>query len=277
MILLNEVFTEREKVTIDVEDRGYQFGDGVYEVIRVYNGICFEMDGHMKRLQQSADSIELNLPYALEDIEKNLEELVQKNNLNNGIIYIQLTRGVAQRAHHFPEKVDSVLVAYTQEVERPIEKINNGIHAILIEDIRWLRCDIKSLNLLGNVLAKQKAKKQGYDEAIQHRGDIVTEGSAANVYMVKNNTVYTHPVNNFILNGITRIEVLKLAKENDVQVEEQPFSVEELLQADEVFITSTTMEITPVVKVEQTIIGDGGPGKVTRTLQKAFEERIGLN
>lgn len=277
MILFNERFTERDDAIVDIEDRGYQFGDGVYEFVRVYDGICFEMAAHMQRLKLSSLKIELSLPYPLEDITRNLKQLVEKNGLLNGYIYVQITRGVSQRAHHFPGNTSSVLVAYTQNGDRPVETNTNGIHAILTEDIRWKRCDIKSLNLLPNVLAKQQAKKNGCDEAIMHRGATVSEGSSSNVYMVDRNVIYTHPINNLILNGITRIGVLQMARENGLRVVEEAFTVNELLEAEEVFITSTASEICPVVQVDQTLIGSGQPGQVTRTLQQAFEHRIAFN
>jgi D-alanine transaminase len=274
MILLNEQFKERNEVIIDIEDRGYQFGDGVYEVIRVYDGVCFKMNAHIERLKQSAIKIEMAIPYPLEEVIKKLQLLVEINGLKNGHIYVQITRGVAARSHHFPGHSSAVLVAYIQNSERPFKKTNQGIQAILTEDIRWKRCDIKSLNLLGNVLAKQKAKKNGSDEAILHRSGTVTEGTSTNVFIVKRNVIYTHSLNNLILNGITRIEVIRLAKENGFQVVEESFSIKELLDADEVFVTSTTMEISPVVKIDQTLVCSGQPGHVTRTLQKAFEQQI---
>lgn len=277
MILFNRGFMEKDDAIVDIEDRGYQFGDGVYEFIRIYDGVCFEMERHVQRLKLSALKIELALPYPLEDITRNLKQLVEKNGLLNGYIYAQITRGVAPRAHHFPGSASSVLVAYVQHAERPVEKTTHGIHAILTEDIRWKRCDIKSLNLLPNVLAKQFAKKHGCDEAIMHRGATVSEGSSSNVYMVEKNVIYTHPINNLILNGITRIGVLEMARENGFRVVEEAFTVNELLETEEVFITSTAMEICPVVQVDQTQIGSGQPGRVTRTLQQAFEHRIALN
>ena len=277
MILFNRGFMEKDDAIVDIEDRGYQFGDGVYELIRVYDGVCFEMESHVQRLKLSALKIELPLPYPLEDITRNLNQLVEKNRLLNGHIYIQITRGAAPRVHHFPGSSSSVLVAYVQHAERPVEKTTHGIHAILTEDIRWKRCDIKSLNLLPNVLAKQLAKKHGCDEAIMHRGATVSEGSSSNVYIVERNVIYTHPINNLILNGITRIGVLQMARENGFRVVEEAFTVNELLETDEVFITSTAMEICPVVQVDQKQIGSGQPGRVTRTLQQTFEHRIAFN
>src|SRR5690625_1071941 len=247
MILINEMFEEQDKVHINIEDRGYQFGDGIYEVIRVYNVNCFKLDAHLQRLQQSAKYIELKLPYSIVEIKNKLIKLLNKNNLRNGHIYLQVTRGVAPRTHHFPNDSSAVLIAYTQERERPIQKMKLGISAITTEDIRWHRCDIKSLNLLGNVLAKQKAKEQDCDEAILHRDNIVTEGSSTNVFIVKGRKLYTHPVNNYILNGITRNVVIQLALDNHLSVIEEEFTMNDLFKADEIFITSTTIEITPIV------------------------------
>lgn len=274
MILLNERFLERDEANIDIEDRGYQFGDGVYEVIRVYDGACFAMDAHIERLRRSAEQIEMTLPYSLTVLKKNLLMLVEKNNIKTGTVYVQVTRGAAPRAHYFPENSSSVLVAYVQNLDRPLTKTRNGVKVTLTEDIRWKRCDIKSLNLLGSVLAKQKAKNKGCDEAILHRDDVITEGSSTNVFIIKDQVIYTHPVNNLILNGITRSKALNIAKEKKLHVVEEAFTIKELLNADEIFITSTTMEITPVIQVDQTVIASGQPGPVTCILQKEFEKLL---
>ncbi|MBM7645210.1 D-alanine transaminase [Scopulibacillus daqui] len=274
MILYNNQFIEREDAWIDIEDRGYQFGDGVYEVIRVYHGQCFAMDEHLDRLKRSAREIKLEWPVSRKELEENIRQLIQKNQLNNGIVYLQITRGPAKRTHQFPMQAKSVLTAYTSEMDRPHNNLQNGINTILADDIRWLRCDIKSLNLLGNVLAKEEAHHQQCYEAILHRQDIVTEGSSSNVFIVRNGKLYTHPANHFILNGITRRYVIRYAKEAKIEVIEKAVPIEEMMQADEVFITSTTSEISPVVKVDHNVIGEGRPGAVTTLLQKKFEEEI---
>ncbi|MFC7392790.1 D-amino-acid transaminase [Scopulibacillus cellulosilyticus] len=274
MILYNGQFVEREEVSIDIEDRGYQFGDGVYEVIRVYQGQCFAMKEHLDRLERSSKEIKLDCPISRMKLEDNINQLIKKDRLTNGIVYLQITRGAAKRTHQFPEHAKSVLTAYTSEMERPLANLQNGINTKLVDDFRWLRCDIKSLNLLGNVLAKQEAQENQCYEAILHRQGTVTEGSSSNVFIVKNGKLYTHPANNFILNGITRQYVLRFAKEEHFEVIENTFSTEELLKADEVFITSTTSEISPVVKIDDQIIGEGRPGIVTAALQKKFEEEI---
>jgi D-alanine transaminase len=275
MILMQDKLFHRSEVHIDIEDRGYQFGDGVYEVIRVYNGRFFGMDEHMERLERSAREIEMKLPYPTELLKERLKDLVDQTNLKDGHVYLQVTRGVFERMHHFPVDPKSTLVAYTKETVRPIDKMENGISAITTEDIRWLRCDIKSLNLLGNVLCKQRAKEQGCEEAILIRGNTtVTEGSSSNVFIVKDNVLYTHPANSYILNGITRNEVIKIANEENVIVKEETYDKQTLLTADEVMITSTTMEITPVTRIDDVQIGSGQPGQLTKRLQQTFEASI---
>jgi D-alanine transaminase len=275
LVLLNETLVSRNEALVDIEDRGYQFGDGIYEVIRVYDGHIFLMAEHLERLKRSASEIDLILPVSLAQLEEKLIDLVKQTACKNGMIYIQLSRGVAPRNHNFPSpEVKAQLVAYTKPLDRPLNQQKEGVKAILVNDIRWLRCDIKTINLLPNVLAKQEAVKNQAYEAIQHRDGIVTEGSASNVFIVKENKLYTHPANNFILNGITRQFVLKLCAELDISVIEQTFDVNDLLQADEVFMTSTTSEIIPIVQVDTHLIGQGKPGALTQQLQNAFEQRI---
>lgn len=270
MILFQDTLKDRDNVAIDMEDRGYQFGDGVYEVIRVYQGQFFTFAEHMARLERSVKEIRMELPYPIDTIKTKLKELAEKNQLTDGIIYLQITRGPAPRSHELPKKAEPVLIAYTKDMSRPVHNLTHGIHTILTEDVRWLRCDIKSLNLLANVMAKQEAKDQECTEAILHRGDIVSEGSSSNVFMVKDHTLYTHPANQLILSGITRQSILKLVEQLHLSFSETSFTTEELLTADEIFITSTTSEITPVVKVNDTMIGQGTPGHMTQQLQEAF-------
>ncbi|ETI70449.1 D-amino-acid transaminase [Neobacillus vireti] len=273
--ILNGNIIDRSEAKVDVEDRGYQFGDGVYEVIRVYNGKMFTGAEHLERFGKSSDSIGISLPYRTEELLALLEELIEKNNLQLGIIYMQLTRGVSPRNHAFPiEKVAPVLTAYTKEFARPDESMKKGVPAILTEDIRWLRCDIKSLNLLGNLLAKQKAAEAGCFEAIQHRGENVTEGSSSNIYIVKNGVVITHESNNLILKGITKDVILELCLENNIPVEERTFTLEELANADEVFLSSTTSEVMPIVEIDDKKVTEGQPGPVTKKLQKLFQLEI---
>jgi D-alanine transaminase len=184
---------------------------------------------------------------------------------------MQITRGEALRAHPFPAQADPILLAYCTEVRRPIATIYNGINAITLDDIRWLRCDLKTLNLLPNVMAKQAALDHGVQEVVLHRNGTVTECSASNLMMIKHGVLYTHPANHLILHGITRAVVLRLAHSQNITVKEEPFTTEQLLQADEAFITGTTVEITPILQIDGKAIGTGAPGPITRTLQNVFE------
>lgn len=273
--IINGKLVNRSEAKVDIEDRGYQFGDGVYEVIRVYNGKMFTLQDHLNRFVKSADSIGITLPYTIDECSAMLEELVTKNHLVEGIIYMQITRGTAPRNHVFPAKeVVPTLVAYTKEVARPVKSLADGVKTIRMEDIRWLRCDIKSLNLLGNLLAKQRAAEQGCFEAIQHRGDQITEGSSSNVFIVKNGAVITHESNELILKGITKDVILQICSHNNIPVEERTFTVAELAAADEVFLSSTTSEVMPIVEVEGVKVKDGLPGPITRRLQSLFTEEI---
>lgn len=274
VILFDEQLIPRNRAHVDIEDRGYQFGDGVYEVIRVYGGNMFCKAQHLSRLERSANEIRLNLPFTLERLDTLLEELVKQNRLREGTIYLQASRGTAPRNHSFPEQARSKVIAYTTEAPRPLETLRQGVRAITEPDLRWLRCDIKSLNLLGAVLAKQKAVDSGCQEAILHRDGQVTEGSSTNVFIVKDGRLATHPADHFILRGITRDVVIESAKELGIPVTERAFSVEELFRADEVLISSTTMEITPIISIDGRKVGSGSPGPLTRQLQTAFEKRI---
>lgn len=267
-------FLPPEEVRISPEDRGYYFGDGVYEVFRVYGGRLFEPGLHLERLKRSAAGIRMELPYDEEGWRRNLDELITRSLLKEGTVYLQITRGTAPRNHLFPKEAEPVVMAYSHEVARPAAAMEAGVAAITLEDTRWLHCDYKTLNLLANVIAKQTAADRGAADAILHRGGIVTESSASNVMIVSGGRLITHPANHLILHGVTRAVVLKLAAQAEIPVLEQAFTVDELLEADEVLLTGTTIEITPVVRVDDRPIGSGIPGPLTRRLQREFEALI---
>lgn len=273
--ILNGEIIERSNAKVDIEDRGYQFGDGVYEVIRVYNGKMYTADLHLNRFVKSSNNIGIRLPYTLADLSEMLNELLVKNNLQFGNVYMQITRGMAPRNHPFPAgNVTPTLVAYTIKGERPLESLKAGVKTILTEDIRWLRCDIKSLNLLANLLAKQKATEAGCYEAIQHRGQAVTEGSSSNIFIVKNGTIITHESDQLILKGITKDVILNICQKNNFPVEERTFTLDELEEADEVFLSSTTSEVMPIIEIEGRIVTGGVPGPITKKLQELFVQEI---
>ncbi|MEX6358804.1 D-amino-acid transaminase [Staphylococcus cohnii] len=274
-VLINEHLVDEQDAKVPYNDRGYVFGDGIYEYIRTYNNNIFTAKPHFERLLRSAKEIGLELKYNVDELTELIQELLAANGVVNGGVYIQVTRGAAPRDHAFPTpSVEANVMAFTKTYERPYKLLEEGINAITTEDIRWLRCDIKSLNLLGNVLAKERAVKYNAQEAIQHRGDIVTEGSSSNVYAIKAGEIYTHPVNNYILNGITRMVIKDIAEEKGIPFNEGTYTVDFLRNADEIIVSSTSIEVMPVVKLDGEQVGDGEVGSITKSLQEGFNSYI---
>ena len=274
-VLINEKLVDEQDANVPYNDRGYVFGDGIYEYIRVYNNNVFTAREHFERLLRSAKEIGLELKYNVDELTELIQELLSTNSIVNGGVYIQVTRGAAPRDHAFPTpSVEANIMAFTKSYDRPYKLLEEGINAITTEDIRWLRCDIKSLNLLGNVLAKEYATKYNAQEAIQHRGDIVTEGSSSNVYAIKDGEIYTHPVNNYILNGITRMVIKSVAEDKGIPFNEEVFTLDFLKGADEIIVSSTSIEVMPVVKLDGENIGDGKVGSITKSLQEGFNRYI---
>ncbi|MET3683395.1 D-alanine transaminase [Alkalibacillus flavidus] len=277
LVLHNQTFIDRDEAVVDIEDRGYQFGDGVYEVIRYYDGQWFLLDDHLDRLQYSLNEAEIDFDVQVNNVKARLNDLIEHNHIQDGGVYLQITRGVAPRNHPYPDKQAPTLIAYPLNLKRPLDDQQNGIHTITAKDFRWLRCDIKSLNLLGNVMTKQKALNAGASEAIFYRDEIhVTEGSSTNVFIVRDGTLVTHPADHYILNGITRRYLLNLADKLNIPYQIEVFSLNTLKQADEVFVTSTSAEIKPVVSIDDKKIGDGTPGTITNTLLEHYFDDINI-
>ncbi len=271
IVYLNGQKVDYENAKIPVEDRGFLFGDGLYEVIHAYDGRFFYMDRHLTRLQDGAKEIYLNLDFGIDNLEKICRQAVDECGFADTSVYIQVTRGAAERQHVFPENIPCTWVVIARESKgNPEEFYETGITCITVPDERWNRCNIKTVQLLANCIAKEKAKRAGSYEAIFHRGGTVNEGASSNVFIVKDGKLFTHPADNRILNGITRGIVLEIADANDIPYSEEVFNINQLLDADEVFLTGTTTEIMPVVKVDGKIIGDGIPGKITRMLQEKY-------
>ncbi|QCJ44464.1 D-amino-acid transaminase [Bacillus sp. S3] len=268
----NGKFVEPNESVVPIDERGHQFGDGVYEVIRIYDGKPFMMDEHLDRLYKSADAIKLRIDPNREAFKNSMLELTQRSGLTNLDLYVQVTRGMAPRNHLFPEC--PVSVSMTAKPFRIIPVGEQGASVILHPDERWANCYIKSLNLLPNILAKQVAYEKGYLEAILVRDGKVTEGTSSNVYIVKNSSVITTPLSKHILSGITRMAVKNLAEHLKIPFVEKQFTPDEMIQADEVFITSTTLEITPIIRVDDKQINDGTPGSVTKALKEQFKQII---
>ncbi|MFD2828971.1 D-amino-acid transaminase [Corticicoccus populi] len=269
----NGEFINDDDMKVEYKDRAVYFGDGVYEVIRIYDGEFFTFDEHVDRLINSAREIDID-DLEREDVVSVLQGIKEKNNIENGALYIQVTRGIAVRNHNYPAGVEPVIMAYINEAVRPLTQQEAGVNVVTSLDYRWLKCHIKSLNLLANVLEKERAVKAGAKETILHREGTVTEGSSTNAFIVKDDVLITHPANNLILNGITRQEVLKLAKADNVEVKEEAFSVDDLYEADEAFFTSTTQEITPIVQVDNKLVKDGEVGTLTKRLQNLFDSQL---
>lgn len=273
IVYYNNSYLPLEEVKISPFDRGYLFADGVYEALRSYNNKLFCVDEHIKRLKYSLD--ELKIPFNdFSQIKSISNKLAELNNLQNDFgIYLQITRGVSfPRKHSFDNNLNPNVFIYAYELKNHDKELSEGVSVSLEKDIRWERCDIKSVSLLPSVLANKQAVDKKCYEAILYRNDFVTEGSHTNFFAIKNNMVFTTPLCNLILEGVTRGVVLKICAENNIPVTEKFIKINEFQNYEEYFITGTTTEITPVVKIDNRIIGNGKPGKVTKTLQEKFFE-----
>ncbi|MDV2685125.1 D-amino-acid transaminase [Alkalihalophilus lindianensis] len=273
-VLKQHDILQRDEASIDFNDRGYHFGDGIYEVVRTYNGTPFALEEHLDRFYESAKKLDMDLAISRETLISLINQLISKNQLKTGIVYLQVTRGVQDRNHLYSREISPVLTGYVASLDRKHEVMQNGIDLWLTKDVRWLRCDIKTINLLGNIMAKREAADQDCHEAIMHRDGTVTEGSSSNLFLIKDETLYTHPATNLILNGITRQVVIKLAKQAGLNVVEEAFPIDVLAIADEAFITSTTMEITPVRSIKGDVDASIHVGPLTKKLQEAFNNLI---
>jgi D-alanine transaminase len=277
VVYLNGEFLPRERATLSVDDRGFIFGDGIYEVTRVVNGRLFEADRHMQRLQYGLGGIGIDPRMTPEQILDVHYRLIQENGLTTGegTVYLQITRGAAPRTHYFPPASTPPTVFMSTSPFTPNhEQRERGATAVTYPDIRWSRCDLKTVNLLGAVLAKQHAVAAGSLEAVFIRDGVITEGSHTNVFGVIDGELRTYPRSNYILPGITRDVVLELAVEQGVAVRETPILQQEIGRLDELFITGTTSDVTPIVQLDGRPIGTGEPGRVTRTLTAALERRL---
>ncbi len=273
---LNGRFMPLADTMIPVEDRGYQFGDGVYEVIRTYRGVPFHLEAHLARLERSAKAIHLPVTFQAREWTEYLGQGIRLAGYAESKVYIQLTRGVAPRDHLFPDGVRPTAVMTIREM-RPLDPAMRaeGVGVMTVEDLRWGRCDIKSVNLLPNVMARQRAKEAGAFEAVFVRAGKVTEGAVSNVMLVRGGTLVTAPDGPHILSGVTRGIVLSLARKEGVPVEERDIGVDELRRADEVFLTGTTVEVLPVVRVDGVPVGSGKPGPLTGCLSARFRDSVG--
>ncbi len=275
-VYLNGDYVPLKEAKVPVEDRGFLFSDGVYEVVRFYHGQPFQLEAHLKRLEHSAQGARLPLGSVVTDLPGIIDHLMRENDLSDTNIYIQYTRGVAHpRSHPFPLTTEPTLFVMPVAIHAlPGDALTHGIKAVTMTDQRWRRCDIKSTMLLPNVIAKQKAREAGAYEAILVRDGIVTEGSSTNTFAVMDGVLTTHPADRDILGGITRQVALTLADELGMKTREEEISLDQLYSAEEVFLTSTTSEIMPITQVDGRVIGDGHPGSRTLCLLEAFQKRV---
>lgn len=264
---INGRFLPWEEATVSIDDRGFQFGDAVYEVIRTYRGSPFELTAHLARLDRSARELSLRQPYAGVQWKRWIQQGLSLSGYQDAKIYIQLTRGVAPREHSFPSDILPTVVMTIRKFHPLAPELRRtGVSACTREDLRWGRCDIKSVNLLANVLAREEAKRAGVFETILVREGFVMEGALSNVMAVQDEVVITAPEGPRILSGVTRTVVLELAKKDDIVIEERFIPVDLLYRADEVFLTGTTLEVLGVVQIDGKTIGSGQPGPITKTL-----------
>ena len=261
---------------IHVEDRGYQFADGVYEVCAVHNARPVDEEAHLDRLERSLAELDIAAPMSRAAMKIVVRETLARNRIRNGIIYMQVTRGVASREHNYPAGLKPVLVVTARHSDpaRRASVLRAGISVITVPDQRWARCDIKSISLLPNVLARQAAKERGVQEAWQVDADgMVTEGAATNAWIVDSTGVLrTRPADGGILNGIVRQTIIELLDELGMTFEERAFSVEEALSARECFSTASTLAVFPVVNIDGQNISDGKPGAVSQQIVNRYDQ-----
>ena len=275
---LNGKYLPLSEAKVSVTDRGFQFSDGVYEVIASYDGVLIDIDLHLKRLKKSLKEIDIKVNLSIEEILKIANKIQLKDNLKTGIIYIQVTRGNQNpRDHKYTNNLKPNIIIYS--IQKDLKANNKlskkGVPVITYPDIRWLRADIKSISLLGNIMAVNKAKDMKCHEAILiDQNSHVTEGNSSSIWIIKGNKCITHPLTNRILNGVTRKKLISIIKKNDLIFEEKIFKKDLLFKANEVFMTNATNFIMPIIKVDKIKIGKGLPGVISLLLRKQYLQAI---
>ncbi|MGM0646385.1 MAG: D-amino-acid transaminase [Thermodesulfobacteriota bacterium] len=274
IVYVNGAYLPEEAATISIFDRGFVFADGVYEVTAVLQGQILEYEGHIQRLERSLHELDMDMPLAPEALLAVHQELIRRNALNEGLVYLQVTRGAADRDFIYPENTPQTVVLFTQAkplVNTP--KAAAGIRVISTEDIRWARRDIKTVQLVAPCMAKMQAKAAGKDDAWMVENGYVTEGTSNNAYIITpEGALVTRNLSNAILPGITRSAVLKLAAENGLPIEERPFTIGEAQNASEAFVTAATTFVCPVVEIDGVALSGEQPGPLTRRLQQLYLE-----
>lgn len=270
---VNGSFVEMNDAKVSIKDRGLLFGDGVYEVAGVFEGILIDNDAHLERLKRSLQEIKLELPMNFSELAGLQRKLIHLNKIKEGTLYLHVTRGVSEsRDFEFPKEQQPSLVMFTQH-KKIMNLATNKLKAKVITypDLRWKRRDIKSIALLAQVLAKEIAHQAGCDEVWMHEDGFVTEGGSSNAFIIKDDKLISRKNNETILSGITRQAVLKLIEQEDLVFEERPFTIEEAYEASEAFYTSASVFVMPVISIDKKIIGNGEPGALTLKLRNLYE------
>ena len=270
---INNKFVNFKSAKIHIEDRGLQFADSVYEVIAVLNNNLIDLDFHLKRLKYSLRELEIKFTINKKNLNNIFLNLIKKNKTRNGIIYLQITRGIQFREHKYQKNLTPTLIVYTRNksFNLPGKKFV-GVKTITYQDLRWKRRDIKTVNLLPNIIAANTAKKKNAYEAILIQNGKVTEGTSSNIWIIKRNNLITHPANSDILKGVTRTSLLKIIKKTKLKLIEKQFTQKQLINADEVFLTSSGSFITPILKIDNKKINNGKIGNITLKLAEMYTE-----
>jgi D-alanine transaminase len=274
-VFVNGSYVPKQEATISVFDRGFIFGDGVYEVVPVIDGKMVDKAYFIERLARSLGELKIEWPCSRDDVLAMLNELITRNALIEGMVYLQITRGIADRDFAFPAGITSSIVAFSSEltlIDNPAAR--TGIPVMTTPDLRWKRRDIKSVNLLGQVLAKQSAVTRGGKEGWMIEDGVITEGVSSSAYIVKEQVIITRPLSNEILPGIRRRTLLELCEKEGITLEQRLFTLDEALAADEAFISSATTIVLPVVSIDGSTIGTGEPGPITQKLRALYLARL---
>ena len=274
-VYLNNKYVKFKDANVHIEDRGFQFSDSVYEVVKVIDKKILDFNFHFRRLKYSIKEMNFKSKIEKKSLNKIFINLLKKNNLINGIIYLQITRGVQARQHSYKKNLKPNIIIYTTNKKFNLPDKNfKGVKAITYPDIRWGRPDIKTSALVANILAATEASKKGAYESILFKGNKITEATHSNVWIVKHNKIITHPANKKILKGVTRTVLINLIKLSDFLLFEREFSLNELYKSDEVFITSSGSLITPIIEIDKIKINNGKIGSITKSLALKFYKAI---
>lgn len=273
VLYINGRFTTTDERVIGVEDRGFQFGDAVYEVFKFIGRRPAFLLEHFRRMERGLRELEITSPLDEQRFTRAMRELLDRTSFDTGIVYVQITRGESERAHFWPDRIEPTVVAYSRRCPFPdAAKKERGIRTITTADKRWHHCNLKSVNLLGNVMAKKEAQRASAEEAILIGDGSVREGANSSFFAVKNGAVVTHPLDDHILPGVVRDRVIGLALGAKIRVDERPLREAELFDLDEAFITSTTQGVMPVTEIDSRVIGNSRRGEITTELQRLFDD-----